>query len=56
MKYEKGTLMIDALLGLAIVLLLAMLTISFISTYYRYNRLLENDEEFQEDQSWFDFD
>ncbi len=55
MKFDKGMLLIDALLALLIVMTVAGITLSFITVYYRYECYLIK-EEVNEEESGFDFD
>ena len=55
MKFDKGILLIDAMLALLLVMVLASITFNFIDFYCRFDKLLSN-EELYEEESRYDID
>jgi len=56
MKFDKGMMLIDAMLALLIVMIVASISFSFISVYYRFDRFLIKEEGYEEEESGFDYD
>ena len=49
-------MMIDALLALVIVMIIALLTNSFVNLYYRYTLIKDaKNIETNEEEPWYDF-
>ena len=54
MRSAKGMLLIDALLGLVLLLVLVRLSGSFISTYYHYRlAVTQSTEDYEEEPGFY---